>query len=164
MDAPTLIDHAITQLKQLGLDALVMQEQPQNLPPFKADAWLRIGREAGQRGQEGLVDYVVEVKNRLTPATLGAASMQLQHAAAVTGFAPQLLVEQRMTMARGGQAGDRVLEWRKPFWGEMPATTRPDTVHPVLVYADLLATGDARCIETAQLVYDEYLARLLPAA
>lgn len=77
---------------------------------------------------------------------------------------PKLLVEQRMTIVRGAQASDRVLEWRKPFWGNMPATTRPDTVHPVLVYADLLATGDARCIETAQLVYDEYLARLLPAA
>lgn len=346
MDASTLIDHAVTQLKQLGLEVLVTQEPVQELLPFKADAWLRVGREGR------LVDYVVEVKNRLTPATLGAATMQLQHAAAVTGFAPllvtdyitppmaeklyaqkqqfadtagnvylegpgllvyvtgcklqnkavalkagkaytttglkvifallcepalaaapqraiaaaagvalgavpavladlqqtghllvlpkrrllnatkrlldewaltyarrlraktlhmtyavkdfdawqqwpldapalwggepaanllvkylkpgvltiyadrlvpQLLMEQRMTVARSGQAGDRVLEWRKPFWGEMPATTRPDTVHPVLVYADLLATGDARCIETAQLVYDEYLARLLPA-
>jgi hypothetical protein len=66
-------------------------------------------------------------------------------------------------MAQGGQTGGRVLEWRKPFWGNMATTTRPDIVHPVLVYADLLATGDARCIETAQLVYDEYLARLLPA-
>ncbi|UUZ64759.1 type IV toxin-antitoxin system AbiEi family antitoxin [Polaromonas sp. P1-6] len=77
---------------------------------------------------------------------------------------PKLLMEQRMTIVRGAQVGDRVLEWRKPFWGNVPVTTRPNTVHPVLVYADLLATGDARCIETAQLVYDEYLARLLPAA
>jgi hypothetical protein len=77
---------------------------------------------------------------------------------------PQLLIGQKMTLARGTQAGDRVLEWRKPFWGNMQAVGRPDTVHPVLVYADLLATGDARCIETAQLVYDEHLARLLPAA
>lgn len=344
MDEPTLIDRAVTQLKQLGLDVLVTQEPPQEVLPFKADAWLRVGRDGRQ------VDYVVEAKNRLTPTTLGAATMQLQHAAAgrpallvtdyltppmaerlrqqqqpfadtagnvylegpgllvyVTGrklqdktaaphagkaytttglkvifamlceptladapqraiaaaagvalgaisavladlqqtghllvlpkhrrlnatkrlldewaltyarrlraktlhatyvvkdfdawpqwpldapalwggepaanllvqylkpgvltiyadkLAPKLLMEQRMTMARSGQAGDRVLEWRKPFWGNMPATTRPDTVHPVLVYADLLATGDARCIETAQLVYDEYLARLLPA-
>jgi hypothetical protein len=58
----------------------------------------------------------------------------------------------------------RTVEWRKPFWGKVPAAARPDTVHPVLVYADLLATGEARCMETAQLVYDEYLARLLPAA
>lgn len=77
---------------------------------------------------------------------------------------PWLLVEQKMVTARSVQAGDRVLEWRKPFWGLMPFEGRDDTVHPVLVYADLLATGDARCIETAQLVYDKYLARLLPAA
>ncbi|MDO8774630.1 MAG: type IV toxin-antitoxin system AbiEi family antitoxin [Burkholderiaceae bacterium] len=345
MDEPTLIDRAVTQLKQLGLEVFVTQEPPQAVLPFKANAWLRVRRDGRQ------VDYVVEAKNRLTPATLGAATMQLQHVAAgrpallvtdyltppmaerlrqqqqpfadtagnvylegtgllvyVTGrklqdkaaaphagkaytttglkviFAllceptladapqraiaaaagvalgaipavladlqqtghllvlpkhrrlnatkrlldewaltyarrlraktlqatyvvkdfdawpqwpldapalwggepaanllvqylkpgvltiyadrlpPKLLMEQRMTMARSGQVGDRVLEWHKPFWGNMPATTpRPDIVHPVLVYADLLATGDARCIETAQLVYDEYLARLLPA-
>jgi len=77
---------------------------------------------------------------------------------------PRLLIEKRMTPARGADAGGRVVEWRKPFWGNVPAAARPDTVNPVLVYADLLATGDARCIETAQLVYDEYLARLFPAA
>jgi hypothetical protein len=77
---------------------------------------------------------------------------------------PRLLIEKRMTPARGVEAGGRVVEWRKPFWGNVPAAARPDTVNPVLVYADLLATGDARCIETAQLVYDEYLARLFPAA
>lgn len=77
---------------------------------------------------------------------------------------PKLLVGQKLTLVDGARAGERVLEWRKPFWGKMPAGARPDTVHPVLVYADLLATGDARCMETAQLVYDEYLARLLPAA
>jgi hypothetical protein len=77
---------------------------------------------------------------------------------------PQILVEQRMKLARGNTPGEPVVEWRKPFWGNVPAAARPDTVNPVLVYADLLATGDARCIETAQLVYDEYLARLFPAA
>lgn len=77
---------------------------------------------------------------------------------------PRLLVEKKMTLVRGDQPDERTVEWRKPFWGRMPEATRLDTVHPVLVYADLLATGDARCIETAQRVYDEYLARLLPAA
>jgi hypothetical protein len=77
---------------------------------------------------------------------------------------PRLLVEKKMKPASGAQPDDRTIEWRKPFWGTVAAAARPDTVHPVLVYADLLATGDARCIETAQLVYDEYLARLLPAA
>ena len=69
-----------------------------------------------------------------------------------------------MSKVRLADANGAVLEWRKPFWGALPAAARPGTVHPVLVYADLLATGDARCIETAKLVYDEHLAGLLPAA
>ena len=32
-------------------------------------------------------------------------------------------------------------------------------VHPLLVYADLLASGDARNIEAAQEIYERYLAR-----
>ncbi len=77
---------------------------------------------------------------------------------------PSLVVSQKMRLERNVQASDKVLEWRKPFWGNAAAGVRPDCVHPVLVYADLLATGDARCMETAQLIYDKQLARLLPAA
>lgn len=77
---------------------------------------------------------------------------------------PRLLVAQQLTKVHHVTDGQRVLEWRKPFWGHMPPAPHPDTVHPVLVYADLLATGDARCIETAQIVYDTHLARLLPTA
>ena len=78
---------------------------------------------------------------------------------------PKLVVEQRMgTIARVPQTGPYV-EFRRPFWGATLNTgDRTDTVPPALVYADLLATGDARCIETAQMIYDAYLARLLPAA
>ena len=32
-----------------------------------------------------------------------------------------------------------------------------DIAPPLLVYADLMNTGDSRCIETAQKIYDEYL-------
>lgn len=31
------------------------------------------------------------------------------------------------------------------------------TVPPLLVYADLINTGDSRCIETAKIIYDQYL-------
>jgi hypothetical protein len=77
---------------------------------------------------------------------------------------PRLMVEQRMVLA-GLLRLQPYVEVRKPFWGKaLHAEARPDTVPPALVYADLLATGDGRCIETAQMVYDGYLARLLPAA
>ena len=73
---------------------------------------------------------------------------------------PLLMAKQRMIKA--DVHAERVLEWRKPFWGTLPAGPRPDTVPPVLVYADLLATGDGRCIETANMLYEQYLAGTFP--
>jgi hypothetical protein len=53
-----------------------------------------------------------------------------------------------------------IVEVRERFWDFPGEPEHAELTPPLLVYADLLATGDARCIETAQLVYDEYLARL----
>jgi len=76
---------------------------------------------------------------------------------------PKLVLEQRLVPA-GLPSSTPHLEVRKPFWGKaLVADTRANTVPPVLVYADLLATGDGRCIETAQMIYDRYLARLFRA-
>ena len=73
-------------------------------------------------------------------------------------------VQQRLMVA-DPLAHEHLVELRKPFWGDALRTEgRTDTVPPALVYADLLATGDGRCIETAQMVYKGYLARLFPAA
>lgn len=47
------------------------------------------------------------------------------------------------------------------FW--QPETIAPngDMVHPLLVYADLMATGNQRNIETARMIYDQQLAQLV---
>jgi hypothetical protein len=77
---------------------------------------------------------------------------------------PRLVTEQRLVRARLPEAPPN-LEVRRPFWGKTLKNGGPDNlVPPVLVYADLLATGDGRCMETAQMVYEQHLARLLPAA
>ena len=56
-----------------------------------------------------------------------------------------------------------LLELRRPFWGEtLAAAAEPQTVAPALVYADLLATGNQRCCEAAQAIYDSRLARAFP--
>jgi len=51
----------------------------------------------------------------------------------------------------------------KYFWPENNVepdiNTREDLVHPILAYADLLATGDARNIEVARRIYDEHIAQ-----
>jgi hypothetical protein len=77
---------------------------------------------------------------------------------------PKLMIQQRLVPA-GPLGPPRYLEVRKPFWGKPLLPHAPaNTVPPALVYADLLATGDGRCIETAQMIYDDHLARLFPAA
>lgn len=65
-----------------------------------------------------------------------------------------VIVDHRLRTAADGN-----VELRRKFWPFEHGGDRPELVPPVLTYADLLATGDARCIETAQRVYDVHLAR-----
>jgi len=51
------------------------------------------------------------------------------------------------------------VEVLEAFWPAEVVADQPGLAPTPLIYADLLATGDARCIETAKLVYDDYLAR-----
>jgi hypothetical protein len=44
------------------------------------------------------------------------------------------------------------------FWDVEHELNRTDTVNPILIYADLMASGDPRNIETAQIIYDQELA------
>jgi hypothetical protein len=46
----------------------------------------------------------------------------------------------------------------EPFWENLPETDSPQNcVPPILAYADLLESGDGRCIEIAKLIYERYL-------
>ncbi|MGD9182654.1 MAG: type IV toxin-antitoxin system AbiEi family antitoxin, partial [Desulfobacterales bacterium] len=47
------------------------------------------------------------------------------------------------------------------FWNFKLNTFNNDLVHPVLVYADLMATGDHRNIETAGMIYDAEIVRFI---
>lgn len=53
------------------------------------------------------------------------------------------------------------IEILKAFWKFEYNWPHPNLVHPLLIYADLLATGDARNIETARIIYDQELTRLI---
>lgn len=57
-----------------------------------------------------------------------------------------------------------IVEIRKPFWNFPGHPEHTNVVPPILVYADLLATGDGRCIETAKMVHEQYLDRPLQQA
>jgi hypothetical protein len=66
----------------------------------------------------------------------------------------RLIADYRLRKATEG-----TVELRRRFWPFDHEWEQPNLTPPVLIYADLLATGDARCIETAQFLYDRYLAR-----
>jgi hypothetical protein len=77
---------------------------------------------------------------------------------------PGMLAAQQRFIRRPDHGHAAIVDMRKRFWDFPTEADRKDVTPPLLVYADLLATGDGRCIETAQLVYDEYLARLFTEA
>ena len=58
------------------------------------------------------------------------------------------------------KATDGDIEILKPFWKFDHKLADQGIVPPLLVYTDLMATGDARNIETAGIIYDKYLAQL----
>jgi hypothetical protein len=74
----------------------------------------------------------------------------------LAGVPARLIVEHRLKPATDGN-----VELRRRFWPFDQQWEHPDLTPPLLVYADLLGTGDARCIETAQRVFDGHLARLV---
>lgn len=53
------------------------------------------------------------------------------------------------------------VEVRRKFWRFHDEHEARGVAPAALVYADLLATGDARCIETAKIVYEGHVVRLL---
>jgi hypothetical protein len=68
----------------------------------------------------------------------------------------QLLLENRL---KTDITGD--VEILERFWKAAPEQTPEELVHPLLVYADLLATGNQRNLETAKMIYEQNILRLV---
>lgn len=73
---------------------------------------------------------------------------------------PGLLAARMKFLKEPAPGHTAVVEVRKRFWNFPGDPAHSNVVPPLLVYADLLATGDARCIETAKMIYDAYVVRL----
>ena len=73
-------------------------------------------------------------------------------------YAPEapgkLIIEKKLRKATTGE-----IEILKPFWQFDHEFDALGIVPPLLVYADLMDTGDDRNIETAEIIYDHYLAQ-----
>jgi hypothetical protein len=68
----------------------------------------------------------------------------------------QLLLENRL---RTDVAGD--IEILERFWKAVPDQQPQELVPPILVYADLLATGNQRNLETAKMIYEQNIIRYI---
>jgi hypothetical protein len=51
------------------------------------------------------------------------------------------------------------IEILKYFWEQTDVNENKDLVHPILIYADLMATANQRNIETAKMIYEQYIIR-----
>lgn len=63
---------------------------------------------------------------------------------------------------RADPKGD--IEILDAFWNFEDGKPMPETVPPLLVYADLMATLDPRNLETAKLIYDQYITTAITKA
>jgi hypothetical protein len=68
----------------------------------------------------------------------------------------QLLIENRLKRDQMGE-----VEILKRFWKPAEPWARKDVVHPILIYTDLLATGNERNIEAAKIIYEKHIIRLI---
>jgi hypothetical protein len=68
------------------------------------------------------------------------------------GDAKPLLTQARMRLDLNGNT-----ELLQAFWDLPENPTHPDLVPPLLAYADLMATQDGRNLETAHLLYEQFL-------
>ncbi len=74
----------------------------------------------------------------------------------VRGLPGPLLAAHRLRKDDGGN-----VEVLKAFWDPGLDWANKEIVHPILAYADLLRTGDARNLETARRLYDAQIARFV---
>jgi hypothetical protein len=77
---------------------------------------------------------------------------------------PSLLAARQKFMKEAGPRHTAAVEVRRRFWHFPSNPEHSNIAPPLLVYADLLATGDARCIETAKMIYEAYVVRLFTEA
>ena len=166
------VDFALTELKELGF-LIDMGKRGRHL--LKTKQLLRRWIEAyPEQLRPKLVQgtFRVDARNwwkNITLAEFGAFWGGEIAAAKLTGY----LKPEKAVIYMGLLPGKFVFKYKlkkdlngnveilKPFWNFQWTATKLGLVPPLLVYADLMATGDARNIDAAEMIYDEHLAGLV---
>lgn len=68
----------------------------------------------------------------------------------------ELLIDNRLRKDPTGE-----VEILERFWKPAEFWKYEDLVHPILIYADLVATGNERNIETGKIIYEQHIIRLI---
>jgi len=166
------VDWIMKELKQLGYlldmgkrgNKLIQKEKllqrwvtayPEQLRPK-----LTLGRFRGEHGwwQEKTLDpFEAQWGGEVAAAKL---TQYLQPQIITIYITPeqlnQLLIGNRL---KRDPIGD--VEILERFWKPAELWTHKDVVHPILIYADLLATGNERNIETARIIYEQHIIQLI---
>jgi hypothetical protein len=166
------VDSVITELKELGF-LIDMAKKGRQL--LKTEQLLRRWVEAYP---ENLKPKIVQEKFRtdardwwkdIKPADIGLFWGGEIAAAELTGYLKPI----RYTIYTDQLPGKLIYKFKfqkdpngnveilTPFWTFGWELAENGLVPPLLIYADLMATGDARAIEAAETIYDNYLARLI---
>ena len=67
------------------------------------------------------------------------------------------LIHTRLKKVTTDEKASLRIDLIQPFWGQGDGAKRQGLVHPLLVYADLVATGDPRNLDTAKRLREKYL-------
>ena len=94
-----------------------------------------------------------KITNYLKPAT---ATVYLAKDIDIENFAKDFMIRNRLKKEPNGN-----IELLATFWNFEYQWQFKEIAPPLLVYADLMATANDRNIETAKMIYDDYLARLI---
>jgi hypothetical protein len=94
-----------------------------------------------------------KITNYLKPAT---ATIYLTKDVDLVNFAKNFMIKNRLKKDPNGN-----IELLATFWNFEYPWQFKEIAPPLLVYADLMATANDRNIETAKMIYDDYLARLI---
>lgn len=102
-------------------------------------------------GEVGATKYTAYLKPQVTTVYLPEASGN------------KLLAAAKLRKATGNDSG--AVHIYRPFWTDKLQNKFSyliqDTVHPILIYADLIASADSRNLETARMLYDSKIAEYI---
>ncbi len=166
------VDFAITELKELGF-LIDMGKRGRQL--LKTQQLLRRWVETYPENlrpklvQERFRTHTRNWWKHIKPADFGVLWGGEIAAAELTGY----LKPERYTVYTDQLLGKLIYRFKSqkdpngnveilmPFWAFKWELAENGFVPPLLIYADLVATGDARAIEAAEIIYDKYIARLV---